>query len=82
MKIFAALFWLGVVLGACAGCTTLTEYEIADREVLRLESFYRYEESCGSAGGRVEITRRSWTPRHCSWKQCPPNKGDSVRCTT
>lgn len=37
MKILAVLFWLAFLLGTCAGCETLSEYEIADRWVLRAD---------------------------------------------
>ena len=70
-----------IILLMLTGCATpLTEYERADREVLRLEAFYIYEAQCDAWGGMIEITRHAWTPRSCAWKKCPPSRGDWVRC--
>lgn len=83
MKILACIFWLGIILGACAGCATpLTDYERADREVLRLEAFVVYEAACEAAGGMIEITRHEWTPRYCASRACPPGRTDAVRCVS
>lgn len=82
MKILAAIFWTGILIGACAGCATpLTDYERADREILRLEAFVVYERSCNAQGGMVEITRRGgWLPRRCMSQACPPARHDAVSC--
>lgn len=89
MKILAAIFWLGFILGSCAGCATLTEeqqaeheYEVQEKELLRLEKFYNFERSCRRAGGTVQVMRRSVgsLPHRCMWEACPPNKYDQYSC--
>ena len=70
-----------IILLLLSGCATpLTEYERADREVMRLEAFYRFEAQCAAQGGMIEITRWSWVPRSCASRTCPPNRDDAVRC--
>jgi len=82
-------FWFGLIMmvclvATCSGCAgTLTEdqkYERAEKEILRLEAFEMWSADCVGKGARVQITRRSFTPRHCRYIACPPARGDRVEC--
>lgn len=84
MKILAAIFWTGILLGSCAGCAALTEeqkierqYEQEDHEVQRMEAFYIFERACLAEGGIVVIQR--WVATRIN-QGGPPARGDKVGC--
>lgn len=78
---FATVFVIGTfVILLLTGCTTLTEYERADRENLRIEKFYLDEAVCKANGGWLEIKRHGSLTRRCMSRSCPARKGEQYRC--
>ena len=73
-----------LMLAGCGAMPTTDQqrYERANAEVLRLEAFAIFEVQCKRQGGNIEIRRREWMPRYCTWRKCPPGRMDSVRCVS
>lgn len=81
MKLLSLVFL--ILLGGCASVPLTDEerYEREDREILRIEQFYREEKACRDSGGIMVIKRWGTTARqHVSGKLQPPRRWDSYGC--
>ena len=68
-----------ILIGGCVSAPLTEEehYDRDDREILRLERFYRDEKACKDAGGVMVIKRWGPTIRR---KQAPPRRWDDYGC--
>ncbi len=78
MKILILTLFLALSIG-CAPLTEAQKYENQNREILRIEKYYKFKERCK---GTIEIKRSGYLHHDCMTgrKDCPPRQGEFYTC--